>query len=628
MKLLINYFSAIKSHPRLFLAITGGLLIVAAAILSYQQALNHAFLSWDDYLYVYQNAQIKALDPSHLYWMATTFHASNWHPLTWLSHALDYAIWGLNPWGHHLTNILLHLANSLLVMLLTILLIAAASRRSVGDQSPLQVTKQILLAGAASGLLFAIHPQHVEVVAWVAERKELLCLFFYLLCLISYIFYVLDRRRLWRNLALLCCALALAAKPMAVSLPLVLLLLDAYPLNRMTLGRWREMTGLLWEKSGFFLLSFAAMLLTLMAQGQWGSIKSFDEVDLTQRLLNAANSLVFYLQKWLLPQALSPFYPYPDWIRELDWRALLPVLAVTAITLLAIREWMIGRRFWLIAWLYYVITLAPVLGIVQVGAQAAADRYAYLPTLSFYVLVGAGVGWLLATRWRWPALTVGLLMVVILIALTRSQTAVWRNDATLWTSVIRYYPNRVPIAYHNLANVAFNEGQYAQAVDLAHKALEIDPDYPAARLNLGFFNERLGNFEQALYQYERLLSEGFDKVAVLIRMGDLRRRRGQHDEAQWLYREALRIAPDRVDALYGLALIDHALKRFDQAETTLQQALVLTPDYADAILLLAMLQHRRGEWVLAKAGYRQVLSLRPDNFAARHNLDALERMNP
>lgn len=604
------------------------ILVICAASLSYQSALNHGFLSWDDYLYVYQNAQIKGLGLSNLYWMATTFHGSNWHPLTWLSHALDYAIWGLNPWGHHLTNVLLHIANSLLVIPLTILLMAAVNQPISGDRDPLQVTWPMLLAGGFSGLLFAVHPQHVEVIAWIAERKELLCCFFYLLCLIGYLFYARDGCRLWRHLALLSFALALTAKPMAVSLPLVLLLLDVYPLNRMAGSQWRERVALLREKLGFFLLSLAVMLLTLLAQGQWGSIKSLDEVDLIQRLLNAANSLVFYLQKWLLPQALSPFYPYPDWIREPNGLALLPILAVMAITLLAVREWIAGRRFWLIAWLYYLITLAPVLGIVQVGGQAAADRYAYLPTLSFYVLAGAGVGWLLATRWRWLTIAMGTLAVVILVVLTRWQTAVWENDTTLWTAVIRYYPNRAAVAYHNLANVSFNQGQYEQAILLAQKSLDIEPDYPSALLNLSVFYERLGDFEQAMRQYELLLSKGFDQAEVLIRMGGLRRRQGHYDEAQRLYREALGIAPDRADALYGLALIDNHLNRFDQAELFLQQALARNPDYADALLLLAMLQHRRGAWELAKASYRRALLLKPDDATTKHNLGVLEQMNP
>lgn len=588
------------------------------------------FLAWDDSHYVSENPHIRAFGLSHLYWMATAFHACNWHPLTWFSHALDYALWGHDPWGHHLGNVALHLANSLLVLPLTVLLLVAVNGKPhAGENRWPPVSRRMLLAGGASGLLFAVHPQHVEVVAWISERKELLCTFFYLLSLISYLLYARRQRRWWLILTLLSFILALAAKPMAVSLPLVLLLLDGYPLHRWTAKR--QVIALLREKLWFFPPTLAVMVLTILAQANQDAIQSLENLGLTKRLFNAANSLIFYLQKWLLPQALSPFYPYPDWILEPGLLALLPVLAVVAITLLAVREWTVGRRFWLATWLYYTITLLPVLGIVQVGSQAAADRYAYLPTLGLYILAGVAFARLLETRWRWPVLVTSLLLVAILIPLARQQTTIWRDDETLFQTVFRYYPDRAYVPYYVLAYAFMKQERYEQATVLFHKILTLAPGFFDANLYLADIHARQGDFKQAIQQEKIALSKVSDKTSralILIRIADRYGQQGQYEEAQRLYRQVLEVDSNRIEALYGLALVATLMDRWEQAEPLLRQTLARDADYRKAILLLAILQHRRGEKDLARERYRQVLRLDPENSTAKRNLAALEQTKP
>ena len=414
------------------------MIVLLATIFSYHDALNNQFI-WDTQGYVVNNAHIKEFTWDNVHWMFSQFYGGNWHPLTWLSHSLDYALFGLKPWGHHFINLLIHCFNSLLVFILVIIL------------KPID-HKTIFAAGIAA-LLFGIHPQHVESVVWVAERKDVLCLFFILLALLSYVFYASKAQATYYFLTLFCFLLALLSKPMAVTLPVILLLIDIYPLKR-TCSPYK----LIVEKIPFFMLTSFSIVLSLLAQQQAGAISSLETVDLLFRILNAFNSVIFYISKFFVPIHLSPFYPLQPAL--FDYSMLIPVLSVCLITVVCGYLWFQKKYYWLITWLFYLVTLSPVIGIIQVGNQAAADRYVYLPTIPFYILLGCGFSKILYDTkikriFRFATFSILFFISVILIQLTQKQSTIWKNELTFWTYILAYSPNN-PLAHNNLV-VAYND---------------------------------------------------------------------------------------------------------------------------------------------------------------------------
>jgi len=350
-----------KNHSRI---LTG--LLPAAVFLCtlwvFADALDNDFVTWDDPQYVYNNRMIQSLAPDKIKGMFTDFHSSgNWHPLTLLSHAVDYRLFQLDPWGHHLTSILIHGLNTCLVSFLFVVLVRKA-RPDFGSGSALWV------AGAIVGLLFGIHPLRVESVAWVSERKDLLCGFFVVSTLLVYLFYVSAKTKRSRiflySASLTLFILALLSKPMAVTVPVIFLLLDVYPLMR--IKEAKQLWNRILEKLPFFALSLLAGMIALVGQRSTGAISSIQQIDLEGRVVNAVISLVFYLEKTFWPTDLVPFYPVAERLTWANGLFIGSVFVLVAITLCCGWGWRKRQRFWMIAWFYYLVTLSPVVGIIQV----------------------------------------------------------------------------------------------------------------------------------------------------------------------------------------------------------------------------------------------------------------------
>ncbi|MGD0283667.1 MAG: hypothetical protein ABSB95_15050, partial [Dissulfurispiraceae bacterium] len=342
----------------------------------YLSCIHNEFVAWDDDHYIYENLHLHPLNAAFFRWAFSAFYAANWHPLTWVSHALDYAVWGLNPLGHHLTNNILHAVNTFIVVVLVVKLLETwhASRQ----QNPARHPSQDLIIAAVTGLLFGLHPLHVESVAWVSERKDLLCAMFFLLSVLAYT----NKHYL---LVVFLFALALLSKPMAVSLPAVLLILDWHPFNR--ISSVKSFLSAFLEKLPLIALSIVSSVLTVLAQKAEGAMQPFEVTPLSSRVLVAAESLLSYLWKMVWPVNLIPYYSYPGNVSLFSAEYFLSVIIVFGITaacLIMVKK----QKLWLAAWGYYVITLLPVLGIVQVGGQAMADRYTYLPSLGPFILIG------------------------------------------------------------------------------------------------------------------------------------------------------------------------------------------------------------------------------------------------
>jgi tetratricopeptide (TPR) repeat protein len=520
-------------------------LLALAVSLSFYPILRNQFILWDNQDYILLNPHIQSLNLENLWWMLTSLEIANWHPFTWLSHAVDYAAFESRPAGHHATNLLLHWANSVWLLWLIPLLFAPASAAPATAWK--QADSQLWLAATLAALLFAVHPQRVEVVAWAAERKELLCLYFWLGATTAYVFYARGGHAFWLGLALLGHGLALMSKPMAVTLPAILLLLDLYPLRRLdgVENRWQRLGWLLLEKIPFGLLSLAAAATTILAQAQSGSVSELAELGLLPRLLNACHSLFFYLAKAVAPLLLLPFYPYPDYH---GWQAMLPPVAAGLAGLAMLALWWRGHRAWPAAALFYVITLLPVLGLVQVGLQAAADRYTYLPMLPFYVLAGFGAARLMRLgRWRMAASGGVALLLAGLMSLSHQQSLLWRNGVTLWGYAALFTPAS-DLVQANLGAAYALAGHYAEGIKHLENSVRLQASEENYR-KLATVYGMAGQVQRQIAVYLALLRQ-HQQTGNLAQQADLYQRLsqayarvGDSAQAAEAARMALQLAP-------------------------------------------------------------------------------------
>lgn len=474
------------------------LTIAILTFIVYIPALNNGFVDMDDGGYVYENTNIKSLDLNFLKWIFTLGANATWHPLTLFSLALDYATWGLNPFGYHLSNNLFHALNSSLAFIFVNKLIRCGLS---WNKKPY---KHSLTPAVITALLFGLHPLRVESVAWISERKDLLNTFFSLLSLLTYMEYSLSRSLKRRVLLYILCftffVLALLSKPMAVMLPAVFLILDFYPLRRIVTKN-EFVSRLLIGKIPFFLLSSLTAIMAIMAQDYWGALVSMDVYPLMARIHIAVRGYLFYIIKMLIPVNLSPYYPYPNPIKVslFDPEYLCSYLFLLLITLFCVKKFK-KEKVYFFAWLYYLLTLLPVIGFIKVGRHAVADRYTYLPSLGVFLIIGLGSSYLLeryANR-----LQKGLVLIVLAISLgifttlTIKQTFVWKDSITLWSQVIRIFHDE-KLAYNNRGNAYHNLGSHQEAIKDYNKATELDLKYAYAYYNRGMVYYDLGDYQQA-----------------------------------------------------------------------------------------------------------------------------------
>jgi len=591
--------------PSAHITVIGAIFVFLLTFLVYTPALKNDFV-WDDREYVYENANIQSLNFQSIYWMVTGFHSGNWHPLTWFSHALDCTLWGLNPEKHHLINLIIHGLNTSLVF---ILIMALLSRGA----SPGKSASENLIAVGITSLLFGLHPLNVESVAWVSERKNLLCAFFLLLTLLSYLSYtssVLRKHRLiWFTTCLLLFILALMSKPMAVTLPVTLLLLDIYPLKRLSLylGKTGKELSVSLEKIPFFALSIASSIITIMAQHAGGALKSLEHFHLDTRLLNALRALVFYLEKIIVPVKLVPLYPFPIDFHWLDSEYLLSALLVLVITSFCLWKMKQGNYLFFIAWSYYVVTLIPVLGIIQVGGQAAADRYTYLPSISLFFLVGVGVAfwWKKISLMRFKVgfrvlLLVCLCTVVFLLSyLTINQIKVWQNPEIFWSHIISAFPKTIPKAYHGLGFAYDKKGRLDEAIAEYKRALAIDPNYAKSHYNLGIIYVNKSMFDEAISEFKKALTIDPNYVEAHCNLGIAYGSKNMFDEAISEFKKALTINPNYVEANTNLGAAYHRKGEFDKAISEYKRAIAVKPDFSVVHNNLALSYYAKGNYKLA-----------------------------
>jgi hypothetical protein len=500
--------------------------VALITFIGYLSCLQNDFINWDDGPYVFQNPHIRSLNAAFFRWAFLDFYEMNWHPLTWVSHALDYAVWGLNPLGHHLTNIILHAINTFLVIMLVIRLLDAFKKRtSRSEQEPFLSERSILIAAGVTGLLFGLHPVHVESVAWIAERKDLLCGLFFLLSIVTYTSYAgidasnkITPSRFFNKDYLITLGFflfALLSKPMAVTLPLVLLILDWHPFGR--IRSFRTLWSSCVEKLPFLALSLISSVLTVLAQGSGGAMELMGIIPFSTRLLVAVHSLIAYLWKMLWPLELIPYYPYPRDVSLLSLESLAAialVLGLSAGCIVMVKK----QKAWLAAWGYYVVTLLPVLGVVQVGAQSMADRYTYLPSLGPFLITG------LITAWAWEkanalkkrrmiakitGIAIALLLCVSLSYLCVKQIGVWKNDIDLWQSVIEKEHQKVLFAYFKRGQAFAMRGQYDKAIEDYNTVIDSNyEEYSKVYIERGFVYLKAGHVGPAISDLKKACALG------------------------------------------------------------------------------------------------------------------------
>ena len=572
----------------------------------YYPVFEHDFLRWDDGTYILNNTYINHFDSGFVAWALTTTYFSYWHPLTWLSHGIDYALWGMDAGRHHLSNLLFYGAVACSVFALTVSALRVASRE-FGSPEEHRVNRYA--AGLIATVLFVLHPQHVEVVAWVSERKELLSTLFVIGAVLAYLEYGMRSKRSWLLVSFFIFLLALMTKPMAVTLPVILMVLDHYPLARVQRSNWIRV--LVVEKLMFLVASASVVVITIVAQADTGAIQS---LPLQIRVLNAFNNSVFYLFHWLLPINLSAFYPFPEYVANFDYRALFPIGIFVGISAFAIERYRAGRKYWLCVWMIYLITLSPVIGLIHSGPQAAADRYAHLTTLGFYVLLAAGVvhAWEYVSRSGRAGIVLALTTLAIALGWTsHQQSYIWHDDLSLWQSVAERYPGRSALVHNNLGNAWFSAGQLVEAEAQYLIALSVPGAHANAYLNLYNVLKAQDQHERVLESFTELSQSDPSAAMPLEIIGEIYQSRNDWDAAETHYRAALRIEPRLARSHYRLAGLYLSRGEQDRAANELSEAIRIAPDYVDAMLLLAQINSARGNVNKALDLYWQSYGISP-----------------
>jgi len=594
------------------------LLLAAATLVLYNPVNHHPFVNYDDDRYVVQNPHIRGISGEMIAWAFTTNAEANWHPLTWISHALDYQLFRLNAGGHHLTSLLLHASNVVLLFLLL--------RRATGRSD-------LSLMVAA---LFAVHPINVESVAWVAERKNVLCTFFFFLTLWAYGWYA--RKPDWRRYLAVATlfAMGLMSKPMVITLPFVLLLLDYWPLGRiqespaLPVGTQndipqRSVSKLLIEKLPLLALSAASAWITMKAQRAGGAVRSEQQFPFGVRLENSVVAYAAYLWKMIWPAKLAVLYPHPG--NSLPaWQIALGIavlLGVSAVVLLYR-----SRRYLATGWLWFLGTLVPVIGIVQVGYQSMADRYAYIPLIGVFVMVVWGADdladrWKLARAWRvLPA-------VVVLLALSwaaRLQLGYWASGYDLWSHTVAVNPNNF-IAHDNLGDALLAQGKPTEAYAQFQMAAAIMPTDPWSHTSMGAYLQEHGRLQEAMVQYRMTIGLSRDQAMLALayaNLGSVFRDLGYEQQARESYDHAIELNPGQFNAYFGRGVLLERQGRLAEAISDLSRSAELQPT-AQAYLELGRLFAQSGHVPEALNAYEQALRISPDLVEAQQAAEALRQ---
>ncbi|MGK2963652.1 MAG: tetratricopeptide repeat protein [Gemmatimonadaceae bacterium] len=571
--------------------------LIAACVAVFASVRHHDFVYYDDPKYITENPIVQAgLTSRGLAWALTTGTDANWFPLTWVSHMLDVQLYGLNAGGHHVTNLILHIASTLLLFAVLLWMTGALGRSA-------------FVAG-----LFALHPLHVESVAWVAERKDVLSTLFWMLTLGAYVWYTRQPRVNRYLLVLALFAAGLMSKPMLVTLPFVLFLLDHWPLDRKSM----PFAKLVREKVPLLAIALASSIVTFIVQRKGGAVGGLDAYPLVLRIGNALVSYVTYMGRMLWPARLTAFYPYPETLS--GGKVLGAVVILAGISFFAIRS---ARRrpYLIVGWLWFLGSLVPVIGLVQVGNQAMADRYTYVPLIGLFIIIAWGAHDLLA-RWSVQRIAlpiVGTLALAVCAIVARAQVQHWANSSALWTHALRVTDENY-VAHNNLGLAFMGQGRIDEAVIQYNEALRIRPNYTIARTNLGAALSKQGKTADAISNYAEVLKQKPNMAETHTNLGAALASQGRIDEAIAAYNEALRLRPGYPEAHANLGLALASQGKVNEAIAQYVEALKVKPDFVEVHNNLGYALASLGHFDEAISHYGEAIRLKPDFELARINL--------
>ncbi len=616
--------------------------ITLITIIAFEQVRNNQFV-YDDLLYITQNPHVfKGLSAESVKWAFTATHAGNWHPVTWLSHILDCELFGVEPFWPHLENLLIHILNALLLFWILRNMTGAFWRSAI------------------AAAVFALHPIHVESVAWAAERKDLLCGFFWMLTIASYIEYARRPGSSRYFLVVIFFILGLMSKPMIVTLPFVLLLVDYWPLARFEKfqpndveNRFKKAPAgfLLAEKIPLFILVALSCVITFVAQREQGAMDMLEPMGFGVRAANALASDITYMSKMIYPSSLAVMYPHPGGELGL-WYALISLCVILVVSVIVIR---LGRRspYLVLGWFWYLGTLVPAIGFVQVGVQGMADRYTYLPSIGFFIIVVWGAADLAEKRrfLKIAVLISALVIISLLVVCTRKQVRYWRNNFALFEHALSVAGNSPEMLYNmgvvmqrernfdlalqcyqqslqhkkdyfqadnNIGSILRQQGKLDEAAGYINRALQINPEYSQAYNNLGLVLAERGSLSDAIVQFRRAVDIAPDFIEARQNLAASLHASGKYDESMSQYREILQLDSNHVaslKALAGLLIVHPVMQRRNPAEAVLlaERAAVLTKRRNPAILeTLAAAYAAAGQFERAVTTIQQAISLAPD----------------
>lgn len=588
-------------------------LLIILTLTVYWQVNDFDFINYDDPIYVYNNAHIqKGLTLPTIKWAFSSEVAGNWHPITMLSHMVDCHFFGLNPGKHHTTNVIFHLVNTILLFYIF--------WRITGEQY-----KSFFIAA-----LFAIHPLHVESVAWISERKDVLSVFFLFLTLWAYTRYI-QKKTIYRYLIIvLFFAMGLMAKPMLVSLPCVLILFDIWPLKSIQLTNQTTLFSLahdiynrIFEKIPLFFLSAISCIVTLSVQQQSGAVVSFEQLTFIVRLLNAIVSYTKYIGKMIWPDKMAVFYPHPG-VPDL-WQVIISILLLLSLSFTAVNI-LKKYPYFAIGWLWYLGTLIPVIGLVQVGSQAIADRYTYIPYIGLSIVVTWG-GYDLLKKFRLQkfAYIMAICIVIILSLKTYHQIHYWQNSTLLYTHTMRVTKNNY-VAHLNLGNIMTDNNNFIEAIQNFKAAIRIKPDLAQAHNNLGAAYEKIENFKEAIRSFNKAIELKPDYAEAHNNIGSVYKKNGQLNQAITHLDRAIQINPNYAEAYNNMGNAFEIDGQAEKAITHYKKALNINPDFAVAYNNLGATMFRSNKIDEAIFYYRKALQIKSDSAGIYKNLgDALFR---
>jgi Flp pilus assembly protein TadD len=613
------------------------LVLVLLVVAAFGPCLGNDFVAWDDEANFLKNPFFRGLGWSQLYWDWTSFRIGVYQPLAWMLLGSEYLLFGLSPWGYHLTNLGLYALDTVVLLVLTIALLVRC------QEGPDRVASRAMILGAGLAVaLYAVHPLRTEVVVWASCQPHLCCALFAMLAVLAYLHAFPEGvapRRAWLFGAFGLFTVALLCKAYAVTLPAVLLILDVYPLRRLGggPGRWfgPAVRTVWWEKTPFVVLSLLFVGLAIVGREQSRYQVSVQNAGLPARLAQACYGIGFYPIKTVLPWGITAFYPVPERVVWYEFPFVVSILGTLGVSV-GVFLWRSRHPGLAAAWLSYLVILAPNLGLIPVGNYIAADRYSYIAMLGVVVLLAAGLAricqaaqrsW--ATATALSALGVGVLLCLIL--LSREQSQIWRSSEALWVHALSHEASRSHIAHNNLGRALERQGRFEEARREFTEAVRLNPDYAEAHSNLGLILGSQGRFAEARAEFSEALRLKPTFADAHINLGVVLIRQGEREAAEAEFTEALRLQPDAADAHYNLGVVLLQQGRLEPARAEFSETLRLDPEHARAHANLGVVLLNQGRLPEAQSEFSEALRLRPDPADARAYqelvLKAKERLN-